>query len=268
MRPGVAALALWLAVACQPAEAPPFSLSGDPTPETAAKPVEDIRGEWRLGRIGPRMASDQPPNSEIPPEIRVIVGDATLRAHSQCITFAWRYKREGSDIALTPDNPGPICGRGLSYWERDFERSVTAASKVQLVGGRLLLMGAAEELEFNPAPPPAIIDLKGEWKLHRLDNDEVASGGDPRHDIRVSITADTMRAQSQCIAYRWRYRQSGQQLEMAPDNPGAVCDRSRTEWELRFKRTIDGVNIGHRVDARTLILAGSGGQAEFSRLDF
>jgi hypothetical protein len=267
MRPVVAALGLLLVVACQPDEAPMSSSPEQIVSKTAPAQLEDIRGDWRLARVGQRMASDQPPNSEIPPEIRLIVGDMTLRAYSQCVTFAWRYEREGSGVRIRADNPGPICGRGLSYWEKDFERSITAANKVRLIDGRLLLAGAAEELEFNSAPPPAIVDLKGDWKLRRLNGDEVESQGDPRHDIRMAITAGTMRAQSQCVAYWWRYRQSGQQLEMTPDSPGPVCDRTRTEWEQRFKRTMDSVNIGHRVDARTLILAGSGGQAEFSRLD-
>lgn len=224
-------------------------------------------GDWRLARVGQRLASDEPPNAEIPPDIRMIVADRTIRAHSQCITFAWRYQRDRDAITLTADNPGPICGRGLSHWERAFERSVAAANRVELLDGHLVLRGTAGELAFIPAAPPSPIDLTGEWVLHRIDNDRVQDGGIPSEGIRLTITSDTMRAQSQCVAHWWRYRQSGQQLEMTPVDPGPVCDRTRTQWEQRFKHAIDGVNIGHRIDGRTLILAGSGGQAEFIRLD-
>jgi hypothetical protein len=265
MRLSAIALTLLLVVACQPAGMPPPASSGPKASSTVPTPEADIRGDWRLARVDGRMADDQPPNGDIPAAIRLTVGDRTLRANSQCVGFAWRYEKRGDRIGLTPDNPGPMCARGLTTWESDFGRVVNGVTEARVVAGNLRLSGPTGELEFTPAPPPAAVDLTGEWVLLRLDGDQAQAGGDLPQDIRVAITADTIRAQSQCVSYWWRYRQSGQQLESTPDDPGPVCERTRTEWEQRFKRIIDDVRIGHLMDGRTMILDGAGGQAEFRR---
>lgn len=251
-----------LAAGCQPVVMPAASPPATPAPASTAA---DIRGDWRLVRLAGRAADEQPPGAEIPATIRLVVGDVTFRANSQCVGFAWRYERTGEKVALRPDNPGPMCARGLTTWEKDFDRILSAVTDASIVDGMLRLSGAGGDMEFAPGAPPVAVDLKGNWELIRLDADLARADHGLPQGIPVAITGETIRAQSQCVIFAWSYRQSGEQVETRPEDAGPVCERTRTEWEQRFARIMDSVNIAHPVNTENLVLAGSAGQAEFRR---
>ena len=157
-----------------------------------------------------------------------------------------------------------MCARSLTPWEAEFGRTLAAATEAHVADGRLILRGPEGQLMFERAAKPADVDLTGRWALSSLHGQRPPEGAEP---IRLEITADELRLRSGCVTARWRYWQSSGNMEVRPHDVGPVCERTRTALETEVIKLLDGVTIGVRLDARTIVLDGGLNQAEFKRID-
>jgi len=248
-------------VACSPAppvEAPRPAPSVAPTQPRAAA---DIRGEWRLtamnGRPAPSVAD---PNDAHHP-IFMTVGDFTFRARSQCVPFWRRYERAGDRLVVSELNPGAMCARGLSDWETEFSRTLSAATRIELRDGTLRLTGPDASLTFEAAPPLPAQDITGRWRLQFFHGAAPPAGERP---VEVTIADGRIDANA-CVFSGWRYRQDGPLLEITPAD-GAVCERTLTAFEQRFGSFMDRVTRATLLQDGSLILDSAAEQVEFDRI--
>jgi hypothetical protein len=249
-------LALCL-VACSPA--PPAGETPQPSPIEAPEPV-DMRGEWRLTAMNGRPAP--PPDGAALHPITLTVGDFTLRAQSQCVAFWRRYEWEDGRLVVTNANPGAMCARGLSDWETEFSRTLSAVAGAERRGDGLHLTGSEASLIFEPAPPLPKVDITGRWRLRFFHGAAPAAGEAP---VEITIGDGVIEANA-CVFAGWRYRQDGPLLEVTPST-GPVCERTTSPLEDRFGDFMDGVTRATILPDGALILDSAAAQVEFRKVE-
>lgn len=253
-------MALCLA-ACSPA---PSVEAPRPAPSTASTQdpaPADIRGEWRLTAMNGRPAPSAADPDDAHHPISMTVGDFTFRARSQCIAFWRRYERQGDRLVVTDANPGAMCARGLSDWETEFSRTLSAVTRVELQDETLRLTGPDASLAFEAAPPLPGPDITGRWRLQFFHGAPPPAGEGP---VEITIADGRIETEA-CVFSGWRYRQDGPLLEITPGN-GAVCERTLTPFEQRFGNFMDRVTRATIVQDGSLILDSSLEQVEFDRI--
>ena len=209
-------LALCLA-ACSPAGPPPEASGPASTSPAEVPALADIRGEWRLTAMNGRPAP-APDDADSIHAVLMTVGDFTFRARSQCVAFWRRYEQDGNRLVVTDANPGAMCARGLSAWETEFSRTLSAVTKAERDDGMLRLTGPEASLIFEEAPPLPRLDITGRWRLQSFHGAAPPAGEQP---IEITIS-DGRIAVNACVFSGWRYRQDGPLLEVRPaDSP--VC---------------------------------------------
>lgn len=113
------------------------------------------------------------------------------------------------------------------------------------------------------AAQTAPADLRGEWRLAEMNGRRpAATGEDSAVPITMTVGDFSFRAQSQCIAIWRRYERQGDRLVVTPLNPGAMCARGLSAWEVEFDRTLSDVTSASRTDG-LLRLQGAAGQLTF-----
>jgi hypothetical protein len=250
-------LALCLA-ACSPA--PPPADGQRPAPSAESPAPGDMRGEWRLTAMNGRPAP--PPDATgAHHAITMTVGDFTLRAQSQCVPFWRRYEWEGDRLRVTGANPGAMCARGLTEWETEFSRTLSAVTGAERGNGGLRLTGPDASLTFEPAPPQTPVDITGRWRLRVFHGAAPPAGEAP---IEIVIGDGRIGANA-CVFSGWRYRQDGPLMEVTPAT-GPVCERMTTPFEDRFGDFMDGVTRATPLDNGALILDSAAAQVEFRRV--
>lgn len=245
MRAALVALCL---VACSPAAPPADQPRPASTPAAEAPAVRDIRGEWKLTAMNGR-AAPTPDDSDSIHDITMSVGDFTLRARSQCVAFWRRYEREADRLAVTMTNPGAMCARGLSDWETEFDRTLSAVTAADRRGETLSLTGPGADLTFEAAPPLPRESITGRWRLQAFHGAPPPAGAGP---IELTITDRRIEVNA-CVFSGWRYRQDGPLLELTPAD-GAVCERTTTPFEDRFGDFMDRVMRATLLPDGSLIL--------------
>lgn len=253
-------LALCLA-ACGPAPSPVDAGRPAPPPSTSEVPGPvDMRGEWRLTAMNGRPAP-APDDTDTHHPITLTVGDFTLRAQSQCVPFWRRYEWEGRRLVVTDANPGAMCARGLSDWETEFSRSLSAVTGAERRDGGLRLTGPDADLTFEPAPPLPKVDITGRWRL-RFFHGAAPPAGQPPIEITI---ADGRIEANECVFSGWRYRQDGPLMEVTPGR-APVCERMTSPFEDRFGDFMDRVTRATLVQDGALILDSAAEQVEFRRV--
>ncbi len=251
-------LALCLA-ACSPA--PPVDApSPEPSPEERPGPV-DMRGEWRLTVMNGRPAPSTIDPDDAHHPIAMTVGDFSFRARSQCIAFWRTYERQGDRLVVTSANPGAMCARGLSDWEREFDRTLSAITTAGRRGETLTLTGPDASLTFERAPPQPPVDITGRWRLRFFHGAAPPAGEAP---IEITIGDGRIEANA-CVFSGWRYRQDGPLMEVIPGQ-GAVCERMTSPFEDRFGAFMDGVTRATILEGGALILDSAATQVEFRKV--
>jgi len=247
-------------VVTPPPEPTPIAEPRAPAPPPAAP--RDIIGGWRLVEMNGRAWPASPPEDNPPYPIILTLGEAVLVGHSQCLGFWRRYQRTGDQISTRAYGPVGMCARGLSEHERAFDQALSRIDRARVEDGRLRLSGPGAELVFTPHAlrPPA--DFTGRWTLTRLDGQPAAAGAPP---LTVQVTGDRIRAQSQCVGFLWRYRQTGPMIETFREDIGPVCERTLSGQEQRFEQLVTGLQDVTLRDDGTLVLTGGLRQAEFRR---
>ncbi len=195
----------------------------------------------------PAPAAADPDDSHHP--IAMTVGDFTFRARSQCVAFWRRYEKAGDRLVVTMANPGAMCARGLSDWETEFDRSLSAVTNVEFDEGKLRLTGPGADLTFEAAPPMPREPITGRWRLQAFHGAAPPAGEGP---IELTITEGRIEVNA-CVFSGWRYRQDGPLLELTPAD-GAVCERTTTAFEDRFGDFMDGVMRATIIPDGSLIL--------------
>lgn len=262
----IALLALCLAACTPDAPAPQPPQATVPAADSAPAPSPptraDIKGEWRLSKMNGRPASASLGEARVPDPITMSVGDFTFRARSQCVAFWRRYEWSQGRLVVTSANPGAMCARGLSQWETEFSRTLSAVTDADVRNGALHLSGLDASLTFQSAPPLPRERFTGRWRLRFLHGASPPAGENP---IEITVTEDTINA-SACIFSGWRYRQDGNLLEVTPVQ-SSVCERMPTETEARFGRFMDGLNRATIIQGGALILDSAAEQLEFRRVE-
>ena len=216
-----------------------------------------MRGEWRLTAMNGRPAPT-PDDSDSLHHIMMTVGDFTFRARSQCVAFWRRYEQDGNRLVVTDANPGAMCARGLSAWETEFSRTLSAVIRAERADETLRLTGPDASLTFEAAPPLPRLDITGRWRLQFFHGAAPPTGEQP---IEITITDGRIDANA-CVYSGWRYRQDGPLLEVTPDS-GAVCERTTTPFEDRFGDFMDRVMRATIIQDGSLILDSPLEQVEF-----
>lgn len=261
MRSALLALCL---IACAPETPTP----GTPEPVVVADPPQAvpaalpaIQGEWRLSEMNGRSAGDSLGEAGVPTPITLSVGEFSLRAQSQCIAFWHRYDWRDGRVVLSSLGPHVMCARGLTSWETEFSRSLSAITDATITDGALQLTGPAAQLRFQPLPPVPVQRFTGRWRLRFVHGAPLPAG----ETLEITVTEDRITANA-CVFSSWRYRQDGPLLEVTP-LPGAVCERTLTEFEQQFSRFMAGLNRATIIQGGALILDSPSAQLEFRRAD-
>ena len=202
-----------------------------------------------------------PDDSDSIHPILMTVGDFTFRARSQCVAFWRRYERAGDRLVVTQANPGAMCARGLSPWETEFDRTLSAVTGAERSDGVLQLTGPDATLTFEAAPPLPREAITGRWRLQVFHGAAPPAGEGP---IELTITDGRIEANA-CVFAGWRYRQDGSLLELTPQD-GAVCERTTTAFEERFGAFMDRVMRATIIQDGSLILDSPLEQDEFDRI--
>lgn len=121
----------------------------------------------------------------------------------------------------------------------------------------------AQAVPVAPEPAQPALDISGEWRVAEV----VASPPEPGTPvIRISITGDTIRAQSQCKHYWWTYTATGSAFDAThADYPEPMCERTDSYWEQFFVEAIERANIAAPQPDGSLLLTGPGGQVLLRR---
>lgn len=254
-----AVLALCLA-ACAPEPEPARSTPVDKV--IASTETPRLAGEWRLVEMNGRAASQSQVETGSPTPITMTVGDFSFQAQSQCVAFWRRYEWRSDRLLVTPVDPGAICARGLSSWETEFSRTLSAVTAADVRNGTLSLSGPETSLTFQPAPPLKRENFTGRWRL-RLVHGTALPNGEPPLEITVTEHAITANA---CVFAGWRYRQDGRLLEITQIE-ASVCERPLTALETRFAAFMQGLNRATMIQNGTLILDSATEQLEFRRVE-
>lgn len=252
-------IALCLA-ACSPAGPPPDARQPVPPPPAGAPATADLRGEWRLTAMNGRPAPAPDDTDSIHP-VTMTVGDFTFRARSQCVAFWRRYERKENRLVVTMANPGAMCARGLSPWETEFDRALSAVTQAEIRDGKLRLTGPGADLTFEAAPPVPREPITGRWRLSRFHGAAPPPGEGP---IEITISGGRIDVNA-CVFSGWRYRQDGTLMELTPAD-GAVCERMTSPFEDRFGDFMDGVTRATIIQDGSLILDSAAEQVQFERI--
>ncbi len=213
-----------------------------PLPEKpAASPSEiEVPGDVLAGQWQVTAFSDGPIDKSHP--LILLSGTATtLRASSQCIWWRWTYEIDAkAGLAIKkaqwlPRNqdgsnewvPPPMCARSLSSTETRFAQAMEGAKAIALPGeGNILIYGGPDKIWLMHR-----LGLEGMWTVASL-------GGKPlpqdAYPIEVGIDAKEIRANSQCLAWKWRYTLAGNIVSKVQDRL-AVCLRPRLPSEVSFE---------------------------------
>lgn len=257
MRILVSLMAITLA-ACGPA---PRTLEPEgAAPAPGREGPADLRGEWLLvemnGRPAPRARDPQDQHHPI----TASVGETSFRAQSQCVPIWRRYHLTDGVLSMSALNPGAMCARGLSDWETEFGRTLSAVDRAERTDDLLVLTGPDARLVFAATPGRPEPRFTGRWRLHAVHGQPP---GPPPLEIEVS--AEEIRA-NVCVLPGWRYVQEGPLLETTPI-PAAVCERTSTPAEVRFGAFMDQVHRATLLPDGALILDSPAEQFEFRRVD-
>lgn len=257
MRTLVSLITLALA-ACGPA---PQNLESDgPAAVAASDRPTDLSGEWLLvemnGRPAPRTRDPQDHHHPI----TASVGATSFRAQSQCVPIWRRYRVEDGVLKMSNLNPGAMCARGLSDWETEFGRTLSAVDRAERTSDRLVLTGPEARLVFAAAPSLPQPRFLGRWRLHAVHGRR--AGGPP---LEIEVSADEIRPDV-CVLAGWRYLQEGPLLETTPI-PAAVCERTLTPEEVRFGAFMDQAHRATLLPDGALVLDSPAEQFEFRRVD-
>lgn len=246
--------------ACSPAAPPPDAPRPADRALAADTPaLREIRGEWRLTTMNGRPAPVSDADYLHP--ITMSVGDFSFRAQSQCVPFWRRYERTGNRLVVTGANPGAMCARGLSPWETEFGRTLSAVDRVERSDDALRLTGPEASLTFEPAPALPRQDITGRWRLRAFHGAPPPAGESP---IEITITGDRIDAHA-CVFSHWNYRQDGTLMEVTPAR-GSVCERTTSPFEQRFGAFMDRVHRATIIQQGALILDSPSEQVEFRRV--
>jgi len=250
-------VALCLA-ACSPQPVATGPSSSSSAPSAA---IDDLSGEWRLVEMNGQPAPQTLDPDDFNHPITMTVGDFSFRAQSQCIAIWRRYERQGERLVVTPLNPGGMCARGLSPWETEFGRTLSAVTDASRTDGMLRLRGPAGGLAFEPAPPAPRESFAGRWRLRFVHGAAPPAG----EMLEITVTPDRITANA-CVFAGWRYRQDGRLLEVTPLQQ-SVCERTLTPFEQRFSAFMPGLNRATVIDRGALILDSASEQFEFRKVD-
>lgn len=246
--------------ACGPAQQPP---PPDRAPAPAAPGqarAADLTGEWLLIEMNGRPAPQARDPQDRDHPITASVGATSFRAQSQCVPIWRRYRIDDGTLRMSDLNPGAMCARGLSTWETEFGRTLSAVDRAERTPDRLVLTGPDARLVFSAAPRLPSSSLVGRWRLTAVHGQ--APMGPP---LEIQVSATEIRANA-CVFAGWRYLQEGPLLETTPI-PDAVCERTVTPEELRFGAFMDQVHRATLLPDGALILDSPGEQFEFHRID-
>lgn len=257
MRALVSLMAISLA-ACGPA--PQTLEQGRPAEVAAREGPADLSGEWLLvemnGRPAPRARDPQDHDHPI----TASVGATSFRAQSQCVPIWRRYRLADGVLVMSDLNPGPMCARGLSQWETEFGRTLSAVDRVERTADRLVLTGPDARLVFEAAPDRPQPRFVGRWRLHAVHGRP--PGGAP---MEIEVSEGEIRT-NVCVLAGWRYLQEGPLLETTPTGE-AVCERTLTPEEARFGAFMDQAHRATLLPDGALILDSPREQFEFRRVD-
>lgn len=244
--------------ACGPA---PQNLEPDgPTPVAGAERPVDLSGEWLLVEMNGQPASRARNPQDHHHPITASVGATSFRAQSQCVPIWRRYRFEDGLLSLSDLNPGAVCARGLSDWETEFGRTLSAVDRAERTSDRLVLTGPEARLVFAAAPGLPQPRFLGRWRLHAVHGQPPA--GPP---LEIEVSADEIRT-NVCVLAGWRYLQEGPLLETTPVKD-AVCERTLTPEELRFGAFMDHAHRATLLPDGALILDSPREQFEFRRVN-
>lgn len=155
----------------------------------------------------------------------------------------------------------------LSEW---FGAGLMALALLPGCGAREQKAVPAEEREAAPRaaaapvpPPPPLEALRGDWVLVSIDGEPRP----PRSDhVHMAFLEGRIRANSQCIPFRWRYAFAEGRVTIASERyPGPICMRPLSFWERRFEEAMSAaVSIAFGADG-TLVVIGAKGSLRFQR---
>lgn len=111
---------------------------------------------------------------------------------------------------------------------------------------------------FGPAPSKAASALPGEWTVAEVHGSPPEAGTPVVH---VSITADRIRTQSQCMPHWWTYAVSGETIKATPEPvTSPACERTEPFWETAFAEAIGRATSVVAQPDGAILLSGPGGQ--------
>lgn len=245
-------------VACGPAPQP-VRQDGLPPRTAAGKAPADLSGEWVLIEMNDRPAPQERDPQDAHHPITASVGATTFRAQSQCVPIWRRYHLEDGVVRMSDLNPGAMCARGLSNWETEFGRALSAVDRAERTSDRLVLTGPDARLVFAAAPSLPQPRFLGRWRLHA-----VHGQAPPTPSLEIEVTPDEIRP-NVCVLAGWSYLQEGPLLETTP-LPNAVCERTLTPEEQRFGAFMDEAHRATVLPNGALILDSPREQFEFRRV--
>lgn len=122
---------------------------------------------------------------------------------------------------------------------------------------------------FEPAPTivgPAMADvatMKGDWAVAKIFRAAPLPGTTV---IKVAITDDRIRAQSQCVPFWWTYKATPQSFAAEREPyPDAVCERTQSPWEKAFGEAVDRASSAVLEQDGSLLITGPGGEVLLRR---
>lgn len=206
-------------------------------PEVKEPKAAHIAGHWLIKSV----------NDKVPPagqhEISLSINGGSILARSQCVWWVWDYRRDAKGGFSThmsnwlyrepggEPTPRPICARGLSHAEKEFEGAVSGATLATIHGSNELhLSGPKDKMAFTHRP-----GFEGEWEVTALNGRAL---GKDDYPIEVFIQKDQISAGSQCVGWKWTYSVANGGLRIKSANDFPNCERSRSEAENLFERLV------------------------------
>lgn len=247
--------------ACGPAPQP-SARNGPPPTVTAASPAPraDLSGEWLLIEMNGRPAPQARDPQDAHHPITASVGATSFRAQSQCVPIWRRYRIENGVLSMSDLNPGAMCARGLSNWETEFGRTLSAVDRVERTADRLVLTGPGSRLVFAAAPSQPHPRFLGRWRLQAVHGRPPSAPA-----LEIEVTPEEIRP-NVCVLSGWRYLQEGPLLETTP-LPNPVCERTPTPEEQRFGAFMEEAHRATVLPNGALILDSPREQFEFRRIN-
>lgn len=98
----------------------------------------------------------------------------------------------------------------------------------------------------------ASVSLPGEYRVAGVDGEAL----NLPHGVSVSVTPDTITAQSQCITARWSYSVTGDAAIRTQPIPTVACDRGRYPQEEAIFQAFDAARSVSRNRANGIEFSG------------